>query len=363
MKDKTIVYVGTYTQPEAHVEGAGDGIYVYHMDPETGALTFDSVVMEPVNPSFLALAPDGRHLYAVSEVMTFEGQAGGAVYAYAIDPETRRLTYVNHQPSHGGAACHLTVEKTGRFVLVANYMGGSVTVLPIRPDGSLGPATDMVQHEGSSVNPERQEAPHPHSFNLDPAHRFAFVPDLGIDKVMAYQLNEDGTLRPGPMPSVSVHPGAGPRHFAFHPSGAYAYLFNELDATMTTFAYEASRGVLSAVQTLDTLPEGYQGFRSAADVHVAASGRFVYGSLRAHDSIVILAVDEESGHLSLLGHESTQGHTPRNFALDPSGRYLLAANQDSHTIVSFRIDGETGLLTPTGYGIDVPTPACITMLG
>lgn len=238
-----------------------------------------------------------------------------------------------------------------------------MTVLPILDDGRLGPATDVVQHEGSSVNPERQEAPHPHSFNLDPAHRFAFVPDLGTDKVMAYELDEErGTLTPGDVPSVSVQPGAGPRHFAFHPGGDYAYLFNELDATMTTFAYEASQGALTAVQTLDTLPQGYNGFRSAADVHVAASGRFVYGSLRAHDSIVILAIDEETGHLSLVGHEPTQGRTPRNFALDPSGTFLLAANQDSHTIVTFRMDGDTGVLTATGHVTEVPTPACIKML-
>ena len=352
------VYIGTYTRPEPHVEGKGAGIYVYHMDPASGALTLDSVATEPVNPSFLALGPHGRFLYAASEVMTFEGQPGGGVYAYAIDPTTRRLTFLNRQPSHGGASCHLSVERTGRLVLVANYMGGSVTGLPIHEDGRLGAASVVIQHEGSSVNPERQEAPHPHSFVLDPAHQVAFVPDLGIDKVMSYRVDaERGTLTPGA--AVSIHAGAGPRHFAFHPTGRYAYLLNELDATMTAFAYDAAHGALTPVQTLDAAPDGYTGFRSGADIHVAPSGRFVYASLRGSGTIAILAVDEETGHLTRLGHESTQGQTPRNFALDPTGTFLLAANQDSHTVVVFRIDSDTGLLTPTGHVAEVPTPACV----
>ena len=358
-----IVYIGTYTKPEPHVEGRGAGIYVYHMDPATGALTLDSVATEPVNPSFLAIDPQRRFLYAASEVMTFEEQPGGAVYAYAIDPETGRLTLLNRQPSLGGATCHLSVSKTGRFVLVANYMGGSVAVLPIQDDGRLGAACDFVQHEGSSVNPERQEAPHPHSIVLDPAGQFACVPDLGIDKVMIYRFDGvQGTLTPGAMPSVSVQPGAGPRHFAFHPTGRFAYLINELDSTMTAFAYEPARGALTPVQTLDALPAAYDGIRSAADVHVAPSGQFVYGSLRGPGSLAILSVDAETGQLTHLGHESTQGLTPRNFAIDASGTFLFAANQDSHTVVTYRIDSRAGTLTPTGHVIEVPTPACVKVV-
>ena len=357
------VYIGTYTKPEAHVLGKGAGIYVYQMDPATGALTFDSVATEPINPSFLAVGPRRRFLYAVGEVMTFAGQPCGAVYAYAIDPETGRLTFLNCQPSLGGAPCHLSVERTGRFVLIANYMGGSVAVLPIQEDGRLGEIVDIVQHEGSSVNPERQEAPHPHSIVLDPAHQYAFVPDLGIDKVMIYRFDgAQGTLTPGAVPSVSVQPGAGPRHFAFHPGGRFAYLINELDSTMTVFAYEPTRGALTPVQTLGALPEDYHGIRSAADVHVAPSGRFVYGSLRGPGSLVSLAIDTETGRLTRLGHESTQGLTPRNFALDPSGTFLLAANQDSDTVVVFRVDSRTGALTPTGHVIEVPTPACVKVM-
>ncbi len=357
------VYVGTYTKPEDHVLGQGAGIYVYHMDPATGALTLDSVATEPVNPSFLALDPQRRFLYATSEVMTFEGQPGGAVYAYAIDPETGRLTFLNRQPSLGEATCHLSVDRTGRFVLVANYMGGSVAVLPVLEDGRLGPVTDFVQHEGSSVNPERQEAPHPHSIFLDAAERFAFVPDLGLDKVMIYRFDAArGTLTPAETPWVSVQPGAGPRHFAFHPQGRFAYVLNELDATMTAFSYDPATGALTTLQTLDVQPDDEAALRSGADVHVAPSGRFVYGSLRGPDCIVSLAIDEATGQLTRLGHTSTQGQTPRNFALDPSGTLLLAANQDSHTIVTFRIDAQTGALTPTGRVTDVPSPACVKVV-
>lgn len=360
-RNEILVYVGTYTQPEAHVLGKGQGIYLYRMDPASGVLTFDSMMTGPVNPSFLAIDPRRRFLYAVSEAMTLDGQPGGAIYAYAIHPKTRRLAYINRQPSQGAAPCYLSVEPTCRWVLAANYAGGTVAVFPIEEDGRLGLATSVVQHTGSSVNPERQEAPHPHSIVPDPAGRFVFAADLGLDKIMIYRLDETrGTLTPNEPPWVAVQAGAGPRHFVFHPQGRYAYLLNELDATLTAFAYHAARGALTPVQTVDTLADTGHGL--CADVHVAPSGRFIYTSHRGHDSLTIFAIDPESGRLTYLGHESTQGKTPRNFAIDPTGGFLLVANQDTDTLVTFRIDGPTGALVPTGHVTDVPTPVCIKMV-
>jgi 6-phosphogluconolactonase len=232
---------------------------------------------------------------------------------------------------------------------------------PVQVDGRLGAASDIVQHYGSSVDPERQTAPYAHSVNIDPDNRYALVADLGMDKVMVYRLDlEQGKLVPNDPPFASLHAGAGPRHLAFHPNRKYVYVINELDSTMTAFSYLAEAGELSEIQTLSTLPEGYPGEQSScADIHVAPSGKFVYGSNRGHDSIAIFAVDLATGKLSLVGHESTQGKTPRNFAIDPSGTFLLAANQDSSTVVSFRIDQQTGELHPTGDVAQIPTPVCL----
>lgn len=362
-REEILVYVGTYTQPEAHVLGKGAGIYLYRMDLASGALAFDSVTTGPVNPSFLALDPRRRFLYAVSEVATMTGAPGGAVYAYAIDPKTGRLAYLNRQPRCGRAPCYLSVEPTGRCVFVANYACGTVAVFPIEEDGRLGPSSGVVQHEGSSVNVERQEAPHPHSIVADPTGRFVFVADLGLDKIMSYRLDAiRGTLTPNDPPWVAVQAGAGPRHLVFHPQGRHAYLMNELDATLTAFAYDAARGALTPVQTVETLPATYSGLRHGADVHVDAAGRFVYASNRGHDSLVVFAIDAASGRLAYVGRTSTHGKTPRNVALDPTGTFLLAANQDTDTIVTFRIDGPTGALSPTGHVTEVPTPVCIQMM-
>lgn len=361
--DEILVYVGTYTQPEAHVLGKGEGIYCYRMNLASGALTFDSVTTGPVNPSFLALDPRRRFLYAVSEVMAIDGQPGGAVYAYAIDANTGRLTFLNRQPSQGAAPCYLSVEPMGRWVFAANYGGGTVAVFPIQDDGRLGPATSVAHHAGSSVNPERQEAPHPHSILPDLAGRFVFAADLGLDKIMIYRLDAAaGTVTPNDPPWVSMQAGAGPRHLVFHPRDRYAYLMNELDATVTVFAYDAARGALTLVQTVETLPAAYAGLRHGADVHAAPSGRFIYASNRGHDSLAVFAIDEATGRLTVVGHEPTQGKTPRNFAIDPTGTFLLAANQDTDTIVTFRLDAQTGMPVPTGHVADVPTPVCITIM-
>jgi len=343
--------------------GKGEGIYVYRMDQASGALEFSSKITRVANPSYLSFDPKQRFLYAVNELKTFERKPTGAITAFSVDSETGKLEFLNKKPTLGTDPCHVTVDKTGRYVFVANFMSGSVCVLPIQEDGSLGDATDFIQHHGSSVNPKRQEGPHAHATTLDEVNRYAFVPDLGIDKIMIYKFDSSrGKLEPNDEPWVHVRAGAGPRHLVFHPNGRYAYLINELDSTLVAFTYDKKNGTLKEIQTISTLPKDFDGANTCADVHVAPSGKFVYGSNRGHNSIVIYAVDENTGKLTYVGHESTQGKTPRNFAIDPTGRFLLAANQDTDTIVTFRIDQQTGKLSSTGYVTKVPTPVCIKMI-
>ena len=353
---QNLVYIATYTQ------GKSEGIYVYRMHP-SGALEFVSKATGVDNPSFLDIHPQGRYLYAVNEVGEFAGKPSGAVSAFAIDSQTGELTYLNQQPSRGTGPCYLSVDQTGKFVLVANYGGGSVSVLPIQDDGRLGEATDFIQHQGSSVNPRRQEGPHAHSIVLDKANRYAFAPDLGLDKIMIYRLDlTQGKLIPNDMPWAQVKAGAGPRHFDFHQTSRYAYVINEIDSTLTAFAYDGTKGTLRELQTVSTLPEDFKGTSHCADLHVSPSGKFVYGSNRGHDSIVIFAIDEDTGKLTYIGHELTQGKTPRNFAIDPTGAFLLAANQSTDTIVTFHIHPQTGKLTPTGHVTRVPMPVCLKLL-
>jgi 6-phosphogluconolactonase len=349
-----MVYVGTYTA------SMSKGIYYFQLDLASGETTPVKLMVEAVHPSFLAVHPNHRFLYAVNEMSDFKGMKSGAVSAFAMDAKTGNLTFLNQKPSHGGGPCHLVVDKQGKNVLVANYGGGSVASLPIQSDGRLGEATSTIQHEGKSVNPQRQTSPHAHSINLDVANRFAAAADLGLDKVLVYRFDAaKGTLAPNDPPAASVAPGAGPRHFAFHPNGKYAYVINEINLTVTAFSYDAPKGVLKEIHTVPTLPEGTLPTGSTAEVQVHPSGKFLYGSNRGHDSIAIFAIDEKTGRLTVVGHQSTQGKTPRNFGIDPTGQYLLAANQQSDTIVVFRIDPQTGTLTPTGKVLDVPTPVCV----
>lgn len=355
MSQPTIyAYVGSYT------DGRSDGLSIFRLDPSTGALTQVGVAGGLPSPSFLAIHPNKRALYAVNEVGSFGGKPGGAVSAYAIDRKTGALRPLNQESSVGAGPCHIIVDATGKCAIVANYGGGSATVLPIRADGALAPASDFVQHSGASVNPQRQEGPHAHSTTLDPANRVAFVVDLGLDKLMAYQLDaRRGKLTPNAPPFAAVTAGAGPRHFAFHPNGKYAYVINELGNTITAFAYDAARGALRAVQALSTLPAGFTDTSYCADIHVSPTGRFVYGSNRGHDSIAIFKVDGRSGKLTPAGHQSTLGKWPRNFALDPTNQFLFAANQNSDDIVSFRMNATTGALAPTGLVTRVPKPVCV----
>ncbi len=348
------VYVGTYT-------GKGsEGIYLYRLEGGTGKMTSLGLAAKTPNPSFLAIHPSGRFLYAVSEISSYDGKRSGAVSAFARDPKTGGVTLLNTVSSRGTGPCHVSVDRTGRTVLVANYGGGSVAALPIRDDGSLQEASAFIQHSGSSVNPKRQDAPHAHSINLSPDNRFAVVADLGLDQVLVYRFDAaKGSLAANDPPFARVRPGAGPRHFAFHPGGKYAYVINEIASNVTAFTWDAAGGVLKEAQTVSTLPEDFSGNNSTAEVVVHPSGRFLYGSNRGHDSIAVFAVDTAEGTLIPVEHVSTQGRTPRNFGIDPTGSYLIAANQNSESIVVFRIDAETGRLTPTGETFQVSMPVCI----
>jgi 6-phosphogluconolactonase len=350
------LFVGTYTN------GKSEGIYRCLFDVGSGDLTVESVTKGVTNPSFLVVDRNRSRLYCVNETAEFEGKSGGSVSAFAVNPETGDLRLLNRSSSHGADPCHLTIDSAGRFVLVANYTGGSLAVLPIRGDGSLGGATDVVQHKGSSVKP-RQQGPHAHSVVLDPSGRYAYAADLGLDRVMIYRFDDQqGKLLPASPGWAGLKPGAGPRHLAFSPDGSGVYVVNELDSTLTAFSVDRSTGGLEHRQTLSTLPSDYSGENFPAEVQIARSGRFVYASNRGHDSISVFAIDAKKGELSPVQFESTGGKWPRNFTIDPTGQYLLVANQRSDTITVFDIDSELGTLAPNGHVAEVPSPVCLKFL-
>jgi 6-phosphogluconolactonase len=366
----SFVYVGTYSEPILFgtgqvLQGQGKGIYCFRHDSATGALTLAGITEGVRNSSYLAFDPSRRFLYCVNEYKEFEGKPTGAVSAFRIDPDSGALTFLNQKASHGTDPCHLIVDRTGRNVLIANFASGSVCVLPIRPDGSLEDASEVIQHRGSSgVDPKRQAGPHAHAVEIDAANRYVFVPELGLDKVMIYAFDaEHGKLVPNPhQPSISVAPGAGPRQLVMHPNGRFAYLINELNSTMTVYGYDAAIGSLTELQTLSTLPTGFAGHSTCAEVQITPDGKFLYGSNRGHDSLAIYAVDAARGMLTLAGHESTRGKIPRNFEVSPKGDFLAAANQDSNNVVMFRLDPATGKLTPTGHVVEAGTPICVRFL-
>lgn len=350
---KVAVYFGTYT-------GSGSqGIYLGHLDLKSGKLELDGLAAETTNPSFLAIHATLPMLYAVGEW----GKDGGKVSAFSIDAQSGKLTLVNQQPSQGGGPCHVTVDRSGRCVLVANYGSGSVACLPLDKQGKLGPSTSFYQHEGSGADPRRQKGPHAHSMNVDPANRFAFAADLGLDKILIYRLDaEQAKLTPNEPAFAVVERGSGPRHFAFHPGGKYAYVINEMTCTVTAFRYDAKRGALEPIQTIRTLPADFEGSNTTAEVQVHPSGKFLYGSNRGHNSIAAFAVDPETGKLRSLGQTPSGGKTPRNFGIDPTGAFLLAAHQDSDNVTVFRIDQQTGQLQPTGQSVTVFKPVCVKFL-
>ena len=359
---KEVFFVGTYTEPILFgtgqvLVGQGKGIYAYAFDPETGVAKLLNVTEGVRNPSYLAFGLERKFLYAVNELKEFGGAASGAVSAFALDQPSGKLTLLNTQPSHGTDPCHLTVDRTGEYVLVANFASGSVSVYPIQLDGSLGEASDVVQHEGSSLDPVRQSGPHAHAVTLDNQGKFVYVPDLGLDQVVIYKLDtECGKLKS--VGAVHTRPGAGPRQLVMHPSKPRAYLINELNSMMTAYAYDEETGELSELQTLSTLPLGFEGVSTCAEVQIAPNGAFLYGSNRGHDSVAVYAISED-GTLALQGHEGTSGEVPRNIVLSPRGDYLLAANQDTQNLAMFKLDRATGMPVATGESLEVPTPVCV----
>ena len=352
-----LVYFGTYT------DKGSKGIYVCRFRPSSGKLTPVELAVETVSPSFLAVDPTLRYLFAANEIGDYQGAKSGSVSSFAIDRHTGKLRALNTVASGGADPCHLTVDKNGKHVLVANYTGGSVAVLPIGADGMLSAASDFKQHLGSSVDPERQKEPHAHNVVLTPDNRFAVVADLGLDKLLVYRFDiEKGKLAPNDPPSGSVKPGSGPRHIALHPNGRWAYVISEMGNTVTAFDWDGDKGTFHELQTVSTLPKDFKGENTTAEVAVHPKGRYLYGSNRGHDSIAVYAIDPAKGILTQIEDVPTLGKEPRNFALDPTGGYLFAANQNSNTVVVFRVNPSNGRLTPTGEKVEMMSPVCVTFV-
>jgi 6-phosphogluconolactonase len=348
------IFVGTSTG------GGSRGIYRFEWDSETGLpASAVELAAETANPTFLQIHPNGRFLYCVNAVSDYQGERTGAISSFVLEPSSGRLTFLNQQPSGGAGPCHLVLDREATSVLVANYGGGSTASLPLGADGTLGPPASTFQHDGSSVNPSRQEGPHAHSINLDPAGRFAVTADLGLDQILVYRFSpNESTLTPHDPPFARTAPGAGPRHFAFHPSARFGYVINELDSTVTAFAYDAGAGKLSEIQVISTLPEGWEGENYPSEVLVHPSGRFLYGSNRGHDSLAIYRIDPSSGLLTALGHAASGGTWPRNFIFDASGNWAVVGNGSSDNILFFRVNQETGLLSQVGEELACPSPIC-----
>ena len=357
-KNETLVYAGT-----------SKGIQLFWLQTKNLEVS-QNITLVPLglaadipNPSFIELDLKRRRLFCVNGVQTFEGKPTGAVSAFAIDPDTGKLTLLNQRSSTGSGPCHLVLDKEGRNLLVANYSGGNVAVLPVGPDGRLGEATAVVQHTGKSVNPDRQEGPHPHCMTLDPANRFAFACDLGLDKVLIYRFDaEQGKLTPSEPAFASLKPGAGPRHLTFHPGGRFAYVVNELDSTITAFAYLPETGALKELQTVSTLPPYYDGPNFPAEIGIKPSGEYLYASNRGHESLVVFGIDRDKGTLKYIEEQNSGGKTPRHFGIEPSGKHLAIANQDSDTLLVCRIDPENGRLKPSGVFAQAPSPVCVKFL-
>lgn len=345
-----LLYVGTYTGEKSK------GICAFRMNDD-GKLSPLGLVAETPSPSFLAVNPNDKYLYAVNE------KNDGSVTAFSIDRGNGKLTRLNDQPSHGASPCHLIVDSSGKTVMVANYGAGSIAAYPIQKDGSLGAATAKIQHQGSSVDPRRQKGPHAHHITTDPGNRYALVCDLGLDKVLVYRFDPaKSSLTPNDPPFATVKPGGGPRHLDFHPKGQFAYVNNEINSTLTVLKFDKRDGALEELQTVSTLPATFTGNNSTAEIEVHPSGKFVYVSNRGHDSIAAYSIDQKTGHVTFIQHQSTQGKTPRNFAIDPEGEFLLAENQNSHSIIVFRIDEKTGRLQPTGEKAEAGSPVCIVFV-
>ncbi|HXK04274.1 MAG TPA: lactonase family protein [Verrucomicrobiae bacterium] len=343
------VFVGTYTRPQK-----SKGIYAWRFQPATGKLTSLGLVAETTSPSYLAVHPNQHFLYAVNEVNS------GMVSAFEIDEAAGKLKPLNQVPSKGSGPCHLTTDKSGKWLYVANYNNGSVAAFPIHDDGSLGESSAFVQHTGSSVNPQRQRGPHAHDTVISPDGRYVFVADLGLDQVLGYRVDAGRGGMATEDPAIAkLAPGTGPRHLAFRPDGRFLYVLSEMLCNVTAFRYDAARGTTEEMQTIPTLPADYTGTKSGAEIAVHRSGNYLYASNRGHDTIAVFRIDLTSGKLSPIGNVSTRGKTPRGFGIDPTGNWLFAGNQDSDNMTMFRIDLKTGNLSPVGDPIEVFSPVCV----
>ena len=352
---RALVCFGSYSTPDK------ESVHLFQLNLQDGSLKKLNAVDGLSNPSFLKIHPNGKYLYTVNEVSTFDGKKSGGVTAFALDVNGGKLNKINQQPSGDTGPCHLTVDATGKYVLVAHYGGGSTSVLPIKKDGSVGSVVSQIKHKGSSVH-SRQKAPHAHAVHVGPNNKFAFAPDLGIDKVLVFSFDENtGAIAETKFDGAKLESGSGPRHFDFHPDGKFAYVINEIKQTVTAFRYNAKRGRLRTLQTLSTVPHPVDG-NSTAEVLVHPTGQFLYGSNRGHNSIAMFRINKKNGKLTALGHESTRGSTPRNFGIDPTGQFLLAANQQSDNVAVFRINQETGKLKFTGNEIKLSKPVCVRMI-
>lgn len=350
-------YIGTYSR------GDSKGIYSFVLDTGAGTLTPEGLVAETENPSFLAIHPTGKYLYAVNEIDKYQGQASGSVTAFKINASSGKLERLNEVAAGGTTTCHVNISRNGKFAVIANYGSGSCAAFALGPDGKLGERTAFHQHAGTSSDPGRQKGPHAHSVNFDTQNKHVVVADLGLDQVKVYNFNAaTGAMTPNEPAFTKVKAGSGPRHFSFHPSGKYAYVINEMACTVTAFNWNAAKGTLTEIDTITTLPGPVEKGFSTAEVVAHPNGKFVYGSNRGHNTIAVFQVDAATGKLKTVEHKSTQGAVPRNFSIDPTGQFLIAANQNTDTIVLFRINQTSGALEQVGAPVKAPVPVCVRYL-
>jgi 6-phosphogluconolactonase len=364
-KNASLVYVGTYTDTPAKSKG----IYLFWLRTEGNEVSQNITLMplgvaaETPNPSFLTLDTKRRLLFCANETETFNGKPGGGVSSFAIDPANGKLKLINQRSSMGAGPCQLVLDKTGKNVLVANYNSGNVAVLPVAADGTLGEATSVIQDSGKGPNAKRQEGPHAHCVTLSPDNKFAYVCDLGTDKVMIFKFDaENGKLTENNPPFVQAKPGAGPRHLVFHPNGKFAYVVNELASSITTLAYDGKTGALTELQTLSSLPGYFEGANTAAEIGIVPSGKFLFASNRGNETVVLFAIDADKGTLTWVEEQNTGGKTPRHFGIQPSGKHLAICNQNSDSVLVCRIDAMNGRLKPSGVFAQVPAPSCAVFL-
>ena len=346
-----LVFFGCYSVPDQHE------IFCYRFDPSTQSLTrINSADLQ--NASYLTISADGKYLYAVSEVGKYEGESSGAVAAFSLDTATGSMKLLNKVATHAAGSCHLTLSHDGKTLIVANYSGGAASIFPVKEDGSLEEASQVLRYEGKGPYPGRQDRPHAHSAFLDPSGQFAYIQDLGTDKVMQYALTT-GKLEPLATPSISMKPGAGPRHLVFHPPLPMAYIINELDNTVTRTDLDITTGELTAAESYPTLPEDFTAKSTTADIHITPDGKYLYASNRGHDSLAAYAIDSETGKLTFIDYTPVGGKTPRSFAISPDGKVIIVTLQDSSAVTTFAIDSATGKLKQLDLGLELPRPVCV----